>query len=79
MTILVVDRVFSLVVELKDDERNSTSEATYSRSKSTVLSYVAIFESLWKQVELNEKVNKLYERAKNRGQIAQRLYQCGSS
>jgi two-component system sensor histidine kinase VicK len=61
MTILVVDRVFSLVVELKDDERNSTYEATYSRSKSTVLSYVAIFESLWKQVELNEKVNKLYE------------------
>lgn len=64
MTILVVDRVFSLVVELKDDERNSTYEATYSRSKSTVLSYVAIFESLWKQVELNEKVNKLYEELK---------------
>ncbi len=64
MTILVVDRVFSLVVELKDDERNSTYEATYSRSKSTVLSYVAIFESLWKQVELNEKVNKLYEQLK---------------
>jgi two-component system sensor histidine kinase VicK len=64
MTILVVDRVFSLVVELKDDLRNSTYEATYSRSKSTVLSYVAIFESLWKQVELNEKVNKLYEELK---------------
>jgi len=64
MTILVVDREFSLVAELKDDERNSTYEATYSRSKSTVLSYVAIFESLWKQVELNEKVNKLYEQLK---------------
>jgi two-component system, OmpR family, sensor histidine kinase VicK len=64
MTILVVDRVFSLAVELKDDQRDSTYEATYSSSKSTVLSYVAIFESLWKQVELNEKVNRLYEQLK---------------
>jgi len=64
MTILVVDRVFSLAVELKDNERDPTYEATYSRSKSTVLSYVAIFESLWKQVELNENVNKLYEQLK---------------
>jgi len=64
MTILIVDRVFSLAVELKDDERDPTYEATYSRSKSTVLSYVAVFESLWKQVELNENVNKLYEQLK---------------
>jgi signal transduction histidine kinase len=38
--------------------------ATYSTSKSTVLSYVSIFESLWKQVELNEQVTRLYEQLK---------------
>ena len=30
--------------------------ATYSDSKSTVLSYSAIFENLWKQTELYEKL-----------------------
>ena len=29
-----------------------------------MLSYAAVFESLWKQVELNENVNKLYEQLK---------------
>jgi two-component system, OmpR family, sensor histidine kinase VicK len=38
--------------------------ATYSNSKSTVLSYVSIFESLWKQTELYQKLNELYERLK---------------
>src|SRR5919106_5669319 len=44
MTILVVDRTYSLVVELKDDSKDNLREAiglaTYSNSKSTVLSYV---------------------------------------
>jgi signal transduction histidine kinase len=56
--ILVVDKVASLVVELKDDTKQSSYEAmglaTYSNSKSTVLSYVSIFETLWIQTELYE-------------------------
>jgi two-component system, OmpR family, sensor histidine kinase VicK len=58
--ILVVDKVASLVVELKDDAKQSSYEAmglaTYSNSKSTVLSYVSIFETLWMQTELYEQL-----------------------
>jgi two-component system, OmpR family, sensor histidine kinase VicK len=60
MTILVVDRMFSLVVELKDDSKENSEEAiglaTYSNSKSTVLSYASIFDTLWKQSELREEL-----------------------
>jgi two-component system sensor histidine kinase VicK len=60
MTILVVDRKYSLVVELKDDSKDNLEEpiglATYSNSKSTVLSYVSIFDTLWKQSELREEL-----------------------
>ena len=37
---------------------------TYSNKKATVLSYVSIFESLWKQSELYEKVSELCEQLK---------------
>src|ERR687890_198242 len=68
VTVFVVDRKHSLAVELKDDTKDSVQEAiglaTYSDSKSTVISYVSIFESLWKQVELIEQVTKLSEKLK---------------
>ena len=60
MTIWVVDRTYSFVVELKDDSKDNLEEAiglaTYSNSKSTVLSYVSIFDTLWKQNELREEL-----------------------
>jgi two-component system, OmpR family, sensor histidine kinase VicK len=56
VTIVVVDRKESLVIEKKDDSKQNFIEAvgiaTYSNSKPTVLSYVSIFENLWKQTEL---------------------------
>ncbi|HEY9491915.1 MAG TPA: HAMP domain-containing sensor histidine kinase, partial [Nitrososphaeraceae archaeon] len=59
-TILVVDRKMSLVMELKDDSKTTFFEAiglsTYSNSRPGVLSYVSIFESLWRQAELYEQV-----------------------
>jgi hypothetical protein len=59
-TILVVDRKDSMVMELKDDSKSTFAEAiglsTHSNSKARVLSYVAIFENLWKQAELYEKL-----------------------
>ena len=68
VSIVVVDRKWSLVVELKDDTKKSSYEAmglgTYSNRKATVLSYVSIFESLWKQSELHEKLSELYEQLK---------------
>jgi two-component system, OmpR family, sensor histidine kinase VicK len=73
VTIVVVDRKSSLVVELKDYEKESYYEAmglgTYSNRKATVLSYVSIFESLWKQSELHEKLNELCEQLKIRDKI----------
>jgi signal transduction histidine kinase len=47
-------------MELKDDFKESFEEAiglsTYSNSRAGVLSYVSIFENLWKQTELYQQV-----------------------
>jgi two-component system, OmpR family, sensor histidine kinase VicK len=68
VSVLLVDRKFSLIVELKDDAMESSLEAiglaTYSNSPATVLSYVSIFESLWRQSELYEKL-KIHDKLQN--------------
>ena len=60
VTILVIDRKVSLAIEKSDDTKPDFMEAvglaTYSNSEPTVVSYVSIFEALWKQAEL---VNQL--------------------
>jgi two-component system, OmpR family, sensor histidine kinase VicK len=65
-TILVVDRRVSLVMELKDDTKSTFHGAiglsTYSNSKAGVLSYVAIFENLWRQAELYHQVRNSNDR-----------------
>ena len=65
VTILLIDRKYSLTVELKDDTKESSYDAiglaTYSNSKSTVLSYASIFESFWKQTEMYEQL-KLHDK-----------------
>ncbi|MDQ6668224.1 MAG: hypothetical protein M3Y53_08380, partial [Thermoproteota archaeon] len=62
VTILIVDRKYSLAVELKDDAKQTSNEAiglaTYSNSQSTVVSYASIFESLWRQTELYQKLKE---------------------
>ncbi|MFL6453326.1 MAG: histidine kinase dimerization/phospho-acceptor domain-containing protein [Nitrososphaeraceae archaeon] len=70
VTIVVVDREESLVIEKNDDSKQNFIEAvgmaTYSNSKPTVLSYVSIFEKLWKQTELYQQLkesNKQLEEA----------------
>jgi signal transduction histidine kinase len=64
-TILVVDRKASLVMELKDDTKSTFHGAiglsTYSNSRAGVLSYVAIFENLWRQAELYQQVKESNE------------------
>ena len=68
VTILLVDKKFSLAVELKDDTEETSYKAiglaTYSNSKPTVLSYVTIFDTLWKQVDLYGELRDLYEQLK---------------
>jgi signal transduction histidine kinase len=66
VTIVVVDRKQSLVIEKTDDSKeefiDAVGLATYSTSKPTVLSYISIFDSLSKQV-------KLYEELKTHGRM----------
>ena len=58
--ILIVDNSTYLMVELKDNSKESFVEAVgsaiISNSKSTVLSYITMFDSLWRQAELYEKL-----------------------
>lgn len=65
--ILVVDRRQSLIIETKDDTKDNSYDAglgAYSDSKPIALSYASIFDSLWKQRELYEKLNETYEQLK---------------
>ncbi|MDP9289720.1 MAG: HAMP domain-containing histidine kinase [Thermoproteota archaeon] len=61
-TFLVVDRKVSLVMEIKDDSKQTFDEAiglsTYSTSKAGVLSFVSIFESFWIQTQLYQQVKE---------------------
>jgi len=68
ITIVLIDKKDCMIVELRDDTKDSTyyaaGLATYSNSKSIISSYVSIFESLWKQNELYEQLkihNKMQE------------------
>jgi len=58
--ILVIDRKLYLMVELKDDSKETFLEAVrsgiQSNSRSTVMSYVTLFESLWHESELYEQL-----------------------
>jgi nitrogen-specific signal transduction histidine kinase len=66
--ILVIDRKESIIVETKDDTKDSSYEAAglgaYYDSKPISLSYASIFDSLWKQAELYEKLSETYEQLK---------------
>ena len=59
ITVLIVDKKISLAIELKDDSKSIPQEAIgtsiCSSSKSTVLSYVSMFESFMKLTELYEE------------------------
>lgn len=73
ITVLIVDRKHSLSIELIDDTEANVHEtirfATYSNSKSSAISYIAIFESLWKQVELIEQISKMTEKLKTKEKV----------
>ena len=66
--ILVVDRSESLIIETKDDTKYNSYDAAglgaYSNSKPIALSYASIFDSLWKQTELYEKLSETHEQLK---------------
>lgn len=63
ISILVVDSKHCLILELKDDKQSSSYEAvglsTYSISPTIISSYLAVFESFWRQAELFEKMKEV--------------------
>jgi two-component system sensor histidine kinase VicK len=64
ITILIIDGKECFIFELRDDTRSESYEAVgislHSRSHSIVSSYATIVESLWKEIELFEKL-KLHD------------------
>jgi len=62
VTIIIVDKKASLVIEKLDDSREDFLDAiglaTHSSSKPTVSSYISIFESLWNQTKLYEELRR---------------------
>ncbi|MGN6346927.1 MAG: ATP-binding protein [Candidatus Nitrosocosmicus sp.] len=73
-TIVIIDRRESLVIEIRDDTKDSFNKsvgfATYSNSRATILSYVSIFESFWKQSDLVKKLKESEELQKDFVHIA---------
>ena len=65
VTILVVDKRESLVIEKTDDSKENFIKAiglsTYSNSEPTVISYLSIFEGLWRQAKLYEELREANE------------------
>lgn len=63
ISILVVDSKQCLILELKDDKQDTSYEAvglsTYSISPTIISSYLAVFESFWRQAELFEKMKEV--------------------
>ena len=66
--IIVVDRAKSFIIETKEDTKDSSYEAAglgaYSTSKHMASSYISIFEFLWKEIELSDKV-RLHDKMQN--------------
>src|SRR5215469_7722671 len=60
ITIVLVDKRECMIIEVKDDTKEHSYTAVglsvYSNSKSIVVSYASIFESLWRQTELYEQL-----------------------
>jgi signal transduction histidine kinase len=64
-TFFVVDRSSSLVMEIKDDSKETFVQgiglSVFSNSRAGILSTVSIFERLWMQTELYEQVKRANE------------------
>ncbi len=76
-SILVVDRKFVLYAELKDDMKKTSYEAIgvsfFSSIGSTVISYVTIFETMWRQQELYQQLSKFHQQIEAYEQINKQL------
>jgi signal transduction histidine kinase len=62
-TAAIVDNKASLIIEIKDDSKGVFSDAigsaVLSTSRSVVISYARIFESLWQEMEVAAQLKKM--------------------
>ena len=68
ITMVIIDKKEAMIWELKDDTQDNSHDAVgvaiYSNGRSIVLSYLAIFENLWKQsglykqLEMHDKIQR---------------------
>jgi two-component system, OmpR family, sensor histidine kinase VicK len=67
--IAIIDRKISIVLELKDrcinSFENSIVFSIYSNNKTFVASYVAIFESLWRYIDLFTQFKEIHKKFKS--------------
>ena len=65
ISILVIDKKYFLVGGLNDSNFSSISNTIglvlYSNNHPLVLTYVSIFNALWQQVDLYDKINQIYK------------------
>ncbi len=77
VTILVIDRVASLVVEEKDQTQaefeSAIGDATFSTRNSTVLANIRFFERMWEEVELKSLLENALHREKKSRRTAELL------
>jgi signal transduction histidine kinase len=63
--VTILDRAKTMIWEIKDDNKDNFVEALgmaiYIESEQTALSYVSIFNNLWNQSEMYEKLQEAYE------------------
>ncbi len=62
---IILDRAKTMIWEIKDDDKDNFIEALgmaiYIESEQTALSYVSIFNNLWKQSEIYDELHDAYE------------------
>ena len=62
---IILDRAKTMIWEIKDDNKDNFIEALgmaiYIESEQTALSYVSIFNNLWKQSEIYDELHEAYE------------------
>jgi len=77
VTVLIVDRNASLVIEQKDDSQpdfdKAMGVATYTTRNPMVLANVRFFERMWEEVELREKEEVVLERERRARKAAELL------
>lgn len=73
ISLSIIDRKYCISAELKDDIKNTSNEAAglgfHTNNKSTVLSYISVFDTLWTQAELYERLRDLNEQLQSNDRL----------